>query len=72
MDNLGVHIDIMAMTLTVSEEKVARLRRLARRLTAMAHRNRRLVPFDAVRSFCGVNVSMTLALPLARFYSRSL
>ena len=60
------------MRVTVSQDKLERVWRLARRMAALARRNRRLVPMGVVRSFCGVCVSLSLALPLARFYTRSL
>ena len=72
LDHLGARVDTVAMRIRVADDKVQRVRRLARRLTTLAHRNRRLVPVAVVRSFCGVCVSLSLALPLARFYSRSL
>lgn len=72
LDHLGVHVDTEAMRVFVTEAKVTRVRRLASKLILMAQRNRRLVPLELVRHFCGVCVSLTLALPLARFYTRSL
>lgn len=72
LDHLGMHLDTVAMRFYVSSEKVDRVRDLAKRILLLAQRNRRLVPPALIRHFCGVCVSLTLALPLARFYTRSL
>lgn len=72
IDHLGVHIDSDEMKVYVADNKVSRVRALARKLIRQAHRNRRMLPADTIRRFCGVCVSLSLALPLARFYTRSL
>jgi hypothetical protein len=39
-------------------------------LLLCAQRNRRLISLEKVRHFCGVAVSLTLVLHMARFYTR--
>lgn len=45
---------------------------MAKKVLLLAQRNRRLVSFKLLRSFCGVCVSLSLAYSPARFYTRSL
>lgn len=72
LDHLGVQIDTVAMKVFVSEKKVEKVRSLAKKIMLLAQKNRRLVSLELLRHFCGVCVSLTLALPLARFYTRSI
>ena len=72
LEHLGFLIDTKELKVYVPDRKILRVQRLARRLLGLAARNRRLVPADKLRTFCGVCVSLTLALPLARFFTRSL
>jgi hypothetical protein len=72
VEHLGVVIDTREMRVFVTERKVQRMRKMAKELLLSAQRNRRWVPENKLRHFCGVAVSLTLALPLARFYTRSL
>ena len=72
LDHRGMHLDTVAMRVLVSDKKVTRVRALTKKLLLLAQRNRRLVPLALLRHFCGVCVSLTLALPLDRFYTRSL
>lgn len=72
LEHLGMLLDTSQMRVFVTEEKMARVRTLAKRILAISTRNARLVPFDMLRSFCGVCVSLTLAVPLARFYTRAM
>jgi hypothetical protein len=72
IEHLGVLMDIVRMRVFVTDGKVRKMRRLAREFLECAGRNRRLVSHAELRHFCGVAVSLTLALPLARFYTRSL
>jgi hypothetical protein len=48
------------------------MRRMAQKTLLSAQRNRRLVVVGKLRHFCGVAVYLTFALPMARFYTRSL
>jgi hypothetical protein len=72
IEHLGVLVDIVSMRVFVKDGKVRKMRRLAREFLECARRNRRLVSHAKLRHFCGVAVSLTLSLPLARFYTRSL
>lgn len=45
---------------------------LERKVLELAQRNGRLEPMKHFGSFCGVCVYLTMVLPLARFYTRSL
>jgi hypothetical protein len=56
----------------VTEQKVLRMSKMAKELLQCAQRNRRLVSMENMRRYCGVRVSLTLPLPIARFYTRSL
>lgn len=71
LDHLGVHMDTVAMRAYVSDSNLRRVRALAGAVLLVAQKNRRLVPLPLLRQFCGVCASLTLALPLARFYTLS-
>jgi hypothetical protein len=72
LEHLGVLIDMRQMRVFVTERKVLRMRKMAIELLLCAQRNRRLVSMEKVSHICGVAVSLTLAFPMARFYTRSL
>jgi hypothetical protein len=72
IEHLGVLLDITEMRVYVTDKKVERMKRLAKELLLSSQRNIRLVSPEKLRHFCEVAVSLTLALPLARFYTRSL
>lgn len=72
IDHLGMHVDTETMRVYVSDSKVKKVQSLASKIILRAQRNRRLVPAELLRHFCGVCVSLTLAVPLARFYTRNL
>lgn len=67
VDHLGLRIDTDAMRVYVTARKVRHVKSLARKIIIIDQRNRRLVPLKLLRHFCGVCVSLSLALPLARF-----
>lgn len=67
-----MHIYTVAMKIFVTSKKVERIRRLSKKILLLAQNNQRLVPASLLRSFCGVCVSVSLALPLERFYTGSL
>jgi hypothetical protein len=71
LEHIGVLIDTHQMPVLVTERKV-RMRKMAKELLMCAQMNRRLVSLEKVRHFCDVAVSLTLALPMARLYTRSL
>jgi hypothetical protein len=72
LEHLGVLLDTRQMRVFVSDRKIQRMRKMARDILLCAQRNRRLVSLGILRRFCGVAVSLTLALPMARFYTSSL
>lgn len=72
LDHLGMRWDSSKMLFTVTEVKQEKVRGHARELLREAARGRRWVGQDSLRSFAGVAVSLTLAMPLASFYCRSL
>lgn len=65
-------IDTVAMRVFVADRKESQLQGLARKLMVIAQRNRRLVPLQLMRHFCGVCVSLSLGFPMSRFYTHSL
>lgn len=69
MDHLGMHLDTEVMKVLVSEKKVAKVRALEKKVFILAQKKRRMVSLELLRNFCGIFVSFTLALPLARFYT---
>jgi hypothetical protein len=50
------------MRVYVTDKKVERMKRLAKDLLLSAQRNKGLVSLEKLRDFCGVAVSLTLAL----------
>lgn len=72
IDHLGFRIDTVRMVFGLTDDRLTKLHGIATLLLRQAHRNRRLVDAQLLRHFCGVAVSCTLAMPLARFYTRSL
>lgn len=71
LDNLGMNIETVDMNIYVSEKKVDKVSRLVKKILMLAERNSWLVSIDFLKKFCGICVSLTLTLPLARFYKRS-
>lgn len=58
MDHLGVHIDTAAMSVYVSDFKVERVRRLAKKIILLTQLNRSLVLEKLLQNFCGVCFSL--------------
>lgn len=71
IEHLGFLLDTQQMRLFVSDRKVQRVRRMASHVLLRGQRNRCVVSAEYLRSFCGVCVSLTLSVPLARFYLRA-
>lgn len=69
---MGVHIDTEYVRVFVADGKVKRVHDLVKLFLLMVQGNRFLFPMNQVRRFCGVRISLTLALPLTRFYTSSL
>lgn len=72
VDHLGVRVDTVSMRLTVLPHKVEHVRKLAKALLKQVRVGRRWVSASAVTTLCGTCISLSLALPWARFYTRSL
>lgn len=72
IEHLGVHIDSTTMKFTVLPRKLEKVRRLAKKLLQEVRFGKRWVTRKSVAHFSGVCVSLTLAMPWARFYTRSL
>lgn len=71
-EHLGVVVDSQQMKFFVAPWKLAKVRGLASRLLREINLRRRWVSRKSLRSFCGFYVSLTLAMPRAGFYTRSL
>jgi hypothetical protein len=69
LEHLGGLSDTRQMQVFVTDHKVQRMRRKVQEILLSAQRNRRLVAVEKLRHFCGVAVSLTLAQPMARFYT---
>ena len=72
LDHLGFRLSTLTGLFTVTEKKQSRMKRMAGKLLRQASQGRGIVSASMLASFCGMAVSLTLAVPLARFYSRSL
>jgi Reverse transcriptase (RNA-dependent DNA polymerase) len=72
MEHLGCVIDSDRMRFYIAPRKIAKVHGIARAILRQARQGRRWVSSDRLRSFCGVCVSLSLAMPFARFYTRSL
>ena len=72
VEHLGVMIDTLALKFYVVPHKAARVRKMAKDLLRQVMLGRRWVSKAVVESFCGLCVSLTLAMPWARFYTRAL
>jgi hypothetical protein len=65
-DRLGSH------KVLHSAAKIAKVYGIARAILRQARQGRRWVSRDRLRPFCGVSVSLSLAMPFSRFYTRRL
>lgn len=72
IEHLGVRIDSVAMRFFVAPRKLRKVQALARKLMQQVRHGKRWVRRDTVAHFCGVCVSLSLAMPWARFYTRAL
>lgn len=72
MEHLGVVVDSQRMRFEVAPRKMRRVKEMSAALIRQSNVGRRYVPAGRLRSFCGVCVSLSLAMPWARFYTRSL
>ena len=72
IEHLGVRVDSVAMKFFIAPRKLTKVRGLAKKLLKQVRFGKRWVQRDSVARFCGVCVSLSLAMPWARFYTRSL
>jgi hypothetical protein len=72
VDHLGCVIDSNLMRFYIAPRKMANLHDIARAILREAWQGRRWVSWDRLRSFCGMCVSMSLAMPFSRFYARNI
>jgi hypothetical protein len=72
LEHLGVIIGTRQMRVFATDRKAKRMRRMSQEILLGAQRNLRLAAVGKLRHFCGVAVSLTLALPMAWFYTLSL
>jgi hypothetical protein len=72
VEHLGCVIDSDCMSFYIAPRKIAKVHCITRIILRQARQGRRWVSRDRLRSFCGVCVSLSLAMPSARLYTRSL
>jgi Reverse transcriptase (RNA-dependent DNA polymerase) len=72
VEHLGCVIDSDRMHFYIAPRKLAQVHGIAWAILREARQRRRWVSRDRLRSFCGLCVSLSLAMPFARFYTRSL
>jgi hypothetical protein len=72
VEHLGCVIDSDRMRFYIAPRNFAKVHGIARAILRQARQGRWWVSRDRLRSFCGVCVSLSLAMPFARFYTRSL
>jgi hypothetical protein len=72
VEHLGFVIDSRQMRFYLAPRKMQRVRDLARALQRQSNKGRRWVDAEKLRSFLGTCVSLTIAFPFARYYSRSM
>ena len=72
LDHLGFHVSTITMRFTVPEAKQTKLRSMAGKLLRQSTHGKGFVSAAALKTLCGTAISLTLAVPLARFHTRSL
>lgn len=72
LEHLGLTVDLQQGVFRAPQEKLEKLRALARGLLGMAARERRWVPVKMLASLAGKAQFLYLAVPAARFYLREL
>lgn len=72
LTHLGVEIDSKDLRFRVAPYKIVKVQKMASDHLRKARFGRRWVGTRALSHFCGVCVSLSLAMPCARFYTRSL
>jgi hypothetical protein len=72
IEHLGFVLDSVQMKFYIAKRKIERVHQMSARLLREASIGRRWVSRVRLRSFVGICVSLSLAMPYARFYTRSL
>lgn len=72
MDHSVVRMNTVPKMFAVTPRKQSRTQLLAGKLMRQVSRGSRLLSVSALKMFCGVALSLHLAVPLARFYRRGL
>ena len=72
IEDLRVKVDSVEMKFFIAERKVRKIMQLSKDLLRDVRAGRGWVPAKKLTHFYGVCVSLTLAMPWARFYARSL
>ena len=72
VEHLCVVIDTVLEKFFIAPRKIAKVRHMAKHLISESTRGRRWVSVARLCGFFGICVSLTLAMPFARFYTRSL
>jgi Reverse transcriptase (RNA-dependent DNA polymerase) len=72
VEHLRCMIDSDRMRFYIAPRKIAKVHGIARAFLRQGRQERRWVSRDRLRSFCDVCVSLSLAMPFARFYIMSL
>jgi hypothetical protein len=65
VEHLGCVIDTESMSFYIASRKIVKVRDLARVILRQAQQGGRWVSSNRLRSFCGVCVSLSLAMPFA-------
>jgi hypothetical protein len=72
VEHFGCVIYSDRMTFYIAPRNIAEVHGIARARLRMARKGRRWVSKDRLRTFCGVCVSLSMAMPFIRFYTRDL
>lgn len=72
IEHLGFIVDKEKMVFGITAKSIDKLAGIASKILSQVRRNRLLVTESLLRNFTGVEISCPLAMPLARFYTRSL
>ena len=69
IEHLGFVVNSKEMVDGIIPARLIKLKGITKSLLSKARRNRRLVDQSLLRHLCGVAISCSLAIPLARFYT---
>jgi Reverse transcriptase (RNA-dependent DNA polymerase) len=72
VEHLGSVVDTILMKFYIAPRKIEKVRSLAAALLRQAVLGRRWVETARLKTFAGVCVSLSLAMPFARFYTRAI